>query len=201
MGYTHYYTRTQQVLDPTRFAQFAADCREVCLRSEIPIANWNGRGKPVFTRKKVIFNGVERCQHAPRDLGITWPSHNPQRGGMRQEAPAPGRWFAGATLDTRTCGGDCSHETFLIEQCFTIEPWHTPGKDFFACCKTAYKPYDILVTACLIIATHYFGDEIRVASDGESRDWEDARRLCQHVLGYGAEFQLPRVPSEEEDAE
>jgi hypothetical protein len=200
MGYTHYYTRTHQVLDPTRFAQFVADCQQVCLKSEIPIAGWNGKGQPAFTKKKVSFNGVERCQHVQRDLGIPWPSHSPRRGGMRQDAPPTGAWFAGAALDTRTCDGDCSHETFLIEQCFTLAPWQHAGDDFFACCKTAYKPYDILVTACLIIFTHYFGAEVQVSSDGESQDWEDARRLCQHVLGYGADFQL-RGENEDADAQ
>jgi hypothetical protein len=192
MGYTHYYTRTQQTLDPTRFAQFVADCQQICLKSEIPIAGWDGKGKPVFNTKRVSFNGVARCRHPQRDLGITWPSDDPQRGGMSPAGSVTGTWFAGANLSTRTCDGDCSHETFLVEQRFTIEPWMRPEDDFFACCKTAYKPYDIVVTGCLIILTHYFGDVVRVSSDGEEHDWEDGRRLCQHVLGYGADFRLPR---------
>jgi hypothetical protein len=200
MGYTHYFYRAQQDLDPQTFQQFVADCKAVCLKSEIPIANWEGKGKPSFTRTKVSFNGVERCGHAARDLGIVWPSHSPTRGGMAADAPPTGEWvvksaalsFAGASVSTRTCDGSCAHETFLIEQRYT--PYQgqqlKPGEPIFACCKTAYKPYDALVTACLIILKHYFGAQVTVSSDGEDHDWEDARQLCWHVLGYGKDFVL-----------
>jgi hypothetical protein len=199
MGYTHYYTRTQQVLDPDTFARFAEDCAKVCLQSEIPIASRNGKGQPTFTSREVAFNGVQCCMHPHRDLEIPWPSDAPTRGGMRQGESAAGRWFAGAKLSARTCDGDCSQESFRIEQRVTLQPGqHAESKKFLDSCQTAYKPYDILVTACLIILTHYFGEEVRVSSDGENHDWEDARRLCQHVVGYGADFQLP---CDDEDAD
>ncbi len=58
----------------------------------------------------------------------------------------------------------------------------------FECCKTAYRPYDVLVTALLIAAKHHFGTAIRVSSDGESKDWDEARMLCEVTLGYGRTF-------------
>ena len=62
------------------------------------------------------------------------------------------------------------HETFLF-----------PEQDGF--CKTAQKPYDIVVVACLAIAKDVFGAEIRVSSDGKGEDWDAGVRLASEVLG------------------
>ena len=61
---------------------------------------------------------------------------------------------------------------------------------YFGCCKTAFRPYDVAVTAFLVIAKHYLGDKIIVHSDGEMDGWKDAMNLCQDVLGYGKSFRL-----------
>ena len=71
-------------------------------------------------------------------------------------------------------GEDDSHETFLIKR----------GQDGFQFCKTAQKPYDIVVCAALIILRHRIRT-FRVSSDGGPDDWADAIKLCQDVLGYG----------------
>lgn len=196
MGYTHYWYRTSQTLDPQTFAAFVADCQAVCARAEIPLASWDGTGEPVFTSTEVAFNGREDCGHRERDLGIMWPAAH-ARGGIAMAAPQVGTWFAGALLTARTCDGDCSHETFRVTQTMKPNSWDPNAAEIFACCKTAYKPYDILVTACLIVLKHHFPAAIRLSSDGEEHDWDDARRLCQHVLGYGADFVLRG--DEEED--
>jgi len=51
------------------------------------------------------------------------------------------------------------HETFLFN-----------GKDNF--CKTARKPYDIVVCECLIVLNHFLRD-LKVGSDGMSGNVED----------------------------
>src|SRR5205823_5357738 len=129
-----------------------------------PIAGWSGTGKPKFTGKEVAFNGVEKCGHAQRNLGITWPSDDPGRGGLSAQSGAIGQWYAGVQLSRRTCDGTCSHETFRIIQVHKREEWDTNKTDIFSFCKTAYKPYDILVTACLIIYAHRFGPLVAVRS-------------------------------------
>ena len=63
----------------------------------------------------------------------------------------------------------------------------TQGFNF---CKTEHKPYDIAVTSLLIIAKHYLGDIIKVSSDGDIVDWEEAMDLLQKAYGYGEEFNL-----------
>jgi hypothetical protein len=56
--------------------------------------------------------------------------------------------------------GDNSHETFGISK-------DTTGFQFT---KTNRKPYDRHVLACLLLAKQYYGDKIRVSSDGDNDD-------------------------------
>jgi len=201
MGYTHYVTRTVQHLDPQVFRAFVWDCERLYMSTEIPLASWDGTGDPLFAHDCVSFNGVKACGHDTRDLGIVWPSNDPKRGGVATKAPQVGGWFAGAQVSARTCDGSCAHETFRIERDWIREeePWQSDWKrkGISSFCKTAYKPYDMLVTACLIALYHHFPDVVTIGSDGETADWQDARNLCQHVLGYGANFCLPEEDNEE----
>ncbi len=103
-----------------------------------------------------------------------------------------GAWFAGAKLTARTCGGDCSHETLALFQKLKPESYQEPQEDgkYFEFCKTAYKPYDVIVNVVLIIAKHHLGGAITISSDGQSKDWDDGRFITQKILGYGADFKL-----------
>ena len=67
------------------------------------------------------------------------------------------------------------HETFVIKR--------TGGRDF---CKTARKPYDIVVCMALIALEHHARADI--SSDGDQEDWQDAIDMCQKHLGYGNDF-------------
>lgn len=69
--------------------------------------------------------------------------------------------------------GDAGHETFLMREHFSEN-----ANDF---CKTARKPYDTVVTACLIVLAHYLGDAFEVSSDGDSRYWQDGLMLARQV--------------------
>lgn len=68
--------------------------------------------------------------------------------------------------------GDDEHETFVF-----------PPKEEFDFCKTAHKPYDIVVVACLAVAKDIFSDKFRTSSDGEPEDWEAGVRMASEVLG------------------
>jgi len=70
--------------------------------------------------------------------------------------------------------GDEGHETFYFEK----------EKTGFNFCKTAQKPYDIVVVACLIYAKICFGNKIRISSDGEIEDWQDGKKLFEEVMGF-----------------
>ena len=55
--------------------------------------------------------------------------------------------------------------------------------EHFMFCKTAYKPYDVVVTAVYATLAHIGGSEcVSVSSDGEPSDWEDGCRLASEVL-------------------
>jgi len=89
--------------------------------------------------------------------------------------------------------GDHGHETFVIDRVY--QPYDDQskparGEGWFEFTKTARKPYDSAVCACLIVFQHHFGKWYSVSSDGEDDDegWVLARTFCQRVLGYGAEF-------------
>jgi len=86
------------------------------------------------------------------------------------------------------------HETFFVsrvlsaEDCKSQEP--SKGK-YFEFCKTAQKPYDLLVAAALIVLKRHLGDAIKVSSDGEiGEEWLNPKKFAQETLNYGANFCL-----------
>lgn len=77
------------------------------------------------------------------------------------------------SFDTIAFNGkdDDSHETFAIDA-------DQPGSGF---CKTAYKPYDVVVTALLTYLAAEHGFEI--SSDGNAEDWEAGNKLLTMATG------------------
>jgi hypothetical protein len=66
--------------------------------------------------------------------------------------------------------GELGHETFCIEP--------EQGSDF---CKTARKPYDVVVVACLTFLATDYG--FRVSSDGDHEELQAGVDLCCKALG------------------
>lgn len=94
--------------------------------------------------------------------------------------------LAGSTAHTEpgTYGGlkvngsrDLAHEDFVLRESFALAV--QSGADF---CKTARKPYDTVVVACLCVLAHHMGDAFAVNSDGESPDWTAGLELARRVL-------------------
>ena len=194
MGYTHYWYRKEVI--PTRiFRSIVNDFKRLVpfmAENRIKLAGGLGTGEPEINDKEIWFNGDENCGHAKNDsISIPWPSRGAGGIGDNQSAQ-DGSWFAGASLETRCCNGDCSYETFVIPRIFPKDGYQSADDNgrLFACCKTAYRPYDIAVTAALIVAKHHLKDDLKVSSDGEDEHWFDAKMLCQTVLGYGIEYAM-----------
>lgn len=70
--------------------------------------------------------------------------------------------------------GEDAHEDFEMREHFS------ENKDFNFC-KTARKPYDIVVTACLALLKHRLGDAFTVSSDGRANDWAYGVALARIV--------------------
>ena len=76
--------------------------------------------------------------------------------------------------------GDEAYESFVVSR----QSEKRAGRDFaFSFCKTARKPYDVAVTACLVVLKRHLGDSFRVSSDGDVSDWTAGLELANRVLG------------------
>ena len=62
----------------------------------------------------------------------------------------------------------------------------------FGFTKTARKPYDAVVTACLIHLKDVYGDLVSIGSDGRWSEWQDGARLYRNATGLtaSAPFQM-----------
>ena len=78
--------------------------------------------------------------------------------------------------------GKNSHETFYIEREIKEKVNIKDEGRVFEFCKTAGKPYDMCVTAALILAKVHLGSDIKVTSDGKEGDWQAGKELASKVL-------------------
>ena len=197
MGYTHYWERRRALPRPL-FVTAANDCRRLCAALAIPLGGAEGKGRPVFNSSRISFNGHVhsglRSSSIQNAEGLIWPARAAQGVALVGGASAVvGRWYAGPSVSGRVLGpaGDGSYEPFVVER--IRRPRHamdSPERGWWSnYCKTNYRPYDLCVQGCLIVLSHHLGNELfSVGSDGESRDWDDARQACQQVLGYGSDW-------------
>lgn len=71
--------------------------------------------------------------------------------------------------------GDLAHEDFILRE-------HFNQNEDFEFCKTARKPYDLVVVACLIILQSHLKGSVVVSSDGSESDWTDGQKLAESVV-------------------
>lgn len=86
---------------------------------------------------------------------------------------------------TDPCEGDCSHEAFTFPRILQPSNWQEPERGLYSdFCKTASKKYNSAVMVFLLIAKHHLC-ETEISTDGTDDEWDEARRFCQNILGYG----------------
>ena len=85
---------------------------------------------------------------------------------------------------------DGGHETFYFCKKVSDEYELSSAENglCFSFCKTARKPYDRYVTACLMLAKFYFKDDIIISSDGDIEDWQEGIELIQEKLNVALEI-------------
>lgn len=93
------------------------------------------------------------------------------------------------TLPHRCCNGNCSYVSRWFER--VMSPLEAdPDCIFGGCCKTAFRPCDLAVTAFLLIAHHHLAPTMVVRKRRDEPQWKDARALCQWEIGYGATYRI-----------
>lgn len=140
------------------------------------------------TAETTYQKAIRQCQRVARSYNAELKAENPKH---------PAR-LSGYTVHCKvgTYGGlningakELAHEDF----CFR-EHWNENAD--FEFCKTARKPYDTVVTACLIIMKHYMGDLIEISSDGDVSEWDDGLELAKRVT----KIKNLSVPIQDEEA-
>ncbi len=58
----------------------------------------------------------------------------------------------------------------------------------FNSCKTAWQPYDVVVTAILLLYRHQFPESVALSSDGEPEEWEPGCNLVKTACGFAPEI-------------
>ncbi len=189
MGYTHYLERPLELENFDKTAKAVEECCQIVRSFGIEIVSGNGEpgSKPEFSSERILFNGSSKQTSgvwtAEGDFGITWPSDKKQPV-VVSSSPVNGQWFGGAMLEKRIApNGDGSYETLYIPRVHKIHPWSEPNPsgNYFEFCKTAYRPYDILVN-CAYLATRYYDRRCVVSSDGEPVEWQIAVGVLSKVL-------------------
>src|SRR3990167_713411 len=79
--------------------------------------------------------------------------------------------------------GQDGHETFYFQYPpdLTDKPIKNDDGYIFACCKTARKPYDIVVCKCLLILKEYLKSDMQLSSDGDWNNEEEWLPAIQQV--------------------
>jgi hypothetical protein len=210
MGYTHYWERPKTI-PKKAMEKIAADCKKVAdyVQNElgIALASGTGEGEPKFNSESIYFNGSDLQPSGvwttDEELCIPWPAPMASLSEVVADPVAQktdGVWFAGNLVTQRVAPlgknghGSGSYETFHIPETFDPGEWQESRPEakkglFFECCKTAYRPYDLMVTAALLILKHHL-PKVELGTDGEEKDWLDARILCHNLLGYGFDIKV-----------
>jgi hypothetical protein len=208
MGYSHYWNRPMVLGTKEQFEKFSFDCKKIFdyCENELGIKLADGRATkgsyPVANNNEVWFNGSNEQPLGTwttyEDIIIPWPSPNASI--VESEEPIAGEWFGGTLVSKRIAPcenlstvAQGSYETVHIRRCIPGDGLqldkYINDNLFFYACKTAYRPYDLTVTAVLVALKHHFPVCV-ISSNGVEKDWLDARILCNNILGYGLNVEI-----------
>lgn len=79
--------------------------------------------------------------------------------------------------------GNNGHETMHLSRKRTVEDYQRgrPDSEAFHFCKTAEKPYDVIVVALLCLAHTYAPGVWRISSDGNANEWANGLALARRI--------------------
>lgn len=196
MAYAHYWERIPE-FDHEAFAKAVEDVRliiEKALAMGVRLAGPTGAGRPEITKQTIAFNGAADCGHRYRDLGKPFAADGAT--GIEEKMPPYDAdrdpYYSGPYLDTRTCGGTCVAEPFVMDQKYLVRDWERKNDDdlYDGSIETHFKPYDLVVTAALVRLKERLGDAIVISSENNEDAFEDAKRFCRELFGWAKRFEL-----------
>lgn len=203
MGYTHYWRRPLTIPSDI-FHAIRTDFERLILPladSDVHLAGGLGEGLPIISDDRLWFNGVRDCGHPKNDaIVVPYPSDDACGVGPSVNAIEDDSDGLTTKIRHRCCNGSCSYETFSLPQYLQPDSGEQPDPNglYIEYTKTAFRPYDIAVTAALLIAKNYLKDQFVVHSNGLDPQWHDAKHICQKILGYGGWFGIVEDQVEEE---
>lgn len=169
MGYTNYWSWKIPIADERKFAAWSQDTQHLIDYLIAP-----GRELPRYIYQ---FDPPDRVNRPYRICG---PNGN-------------GKPVITGILVT--FNGDVSSEDDYEPFSISLQELETANP--FSFCKTAMKPYDLLVMSSLVRFAHYF-PATRLWSDGEEEAITIGLEICQRVFGENA---MPIIGDFEDEAE
>lgn len=210
MGYCHRWARPTTITK-TEFEAFARDVQAICKGAEekgIDLAGPDGRAatEPEITGEIVALNGSDNQRRGKwttsEPLGLVWPIPD---AGIEDPDSDPaadvteGVWAGGESIkapvapiasDGKAHG---EYESFIIQR--ETPPSsvgvsrRTPADVRASFCKTNFRPYDIVVAACLIAFRQHVTGAV-IGTDGGAAQWINSQILCWNRCGYGFDVEF-----------
>jgi hypothetical protein len=211
MAYVHYWKRPKE-LPRDGFERAVEDARiivdHVQQESGVRIAGPTGFGRPELTNETIALNGVAECGHRYRNLGRPFAAENAEGVGRIEPPYDPKKepYFSGPYLETRVCDGCCAGPrpfgAFVVDRNAILADWEKPDASgmYQHRVETEFKPYDLPVTAILIRLKERLGEKFKVSTENPG-GFEDGKRLCRELFGFGVAFQIENKEDGGLDAE
>ena len=167
MGYSTYWNRVRKDFNEEEWNSLIKDCKVLYKnmpKHSLSAGGWSkedplfingcsGYNKAQFTNKHIIFNGGNGSK---RTFTVDTKYEGKERKSWKDSIE-----------------NDLDHETFLLTR---------KDSGNFNFCKTARKPYDLMVCAVLFLAKYHLKDKIKISSDGDMEDWKPAIEFVESLF-------------------
>jgi len=173
MGYSHSFYKKELTHSKKNWNAFLTDVKKVASRFKLCIPN----SVAFITDKDDLING---------DIDIKIGDGMGE--GLPPEFDGDHIWFNGVE--------DESHETLCIDRDhkaklddesnmgdYYREMWESDA-EIFGFTKTNRKPYDLLVTATLVLYKHHFKKKVSVKFEDGFAGFQEGLKLVNDTLGY-----------------
>jgi hypothetical protein len=203
MGFFQGWRRPSNI-DNETFETVVEDFRKLLgpLRAMgVKLGDGCGQGEPVLNKDCVSFNGLGDCGCTP----VKNPAVEHMMGRLMENMLTAPTLQVAAQRTLLERGFEYNEDHFDIDWahrrcpgCCAYETFHFPREQrtrenlayLNDAVKTNRRPYDLAVSAFLLIAKKHIGSRFEIHSDGRDAWWDEARELCQRILGYGQNVKL-----------